>query len=75
MGSAIDIRPVKKTELSTLRTFAQERFEEAFGAQNTREDMSIYLSKNFNLEQIENEYSNPESRFFFAEKDKEILVT
>lgn len=52
-------------ELHYLQEISYETFNETFKDQNSPENMSAYLEKAFNLQQLEKELSNHSSQFFF----------
>lgn len=62
---ATKIRRCTLDDLQALRQLAWETFDETFKDQNTAENMKAYLEKAFNLQQLEEEMSNPSSQFFF----------
>jgi diamine N-acetyltransferase len=59
-------------DLQTLQEISIDTFNETFKEQNSPENMSTYLEKAFNLEQLESELSNPSSQFFFVYYDEEV---
>lgn len=68
------IRPVQHDELAKLHAFALNTFVTAFGHQNAPENMAIYLNEHLTLDSIRQEMSNSNSRFFFAEADRQIIA-
>ena len=69
--SPFNIFPVDDTQLEALQTIARETFFESYHQQNTPENMASYLATYFNLERLGEELSNPESFFFFTQKQGE----
>ncbi|WNF24882.1 GNAT family N-acetyltransferase [Mesobacillus jeotgali] len=59
-------------DLETLQEISIGTFDETFRAQNSPENMSAYLEKAFNLEQLESELSYPSSQFFLVYYDDEV---
>lgn len=67
------LREVKRAELETLRELSISTFVTAFGAYNDPSDMELYLSEKMSLEHITSEYDHPNSTFYFAIVDDEIV--
>ncbi|MEW8971772.1 MAG: GNAT family N-acetyltransferase [Mesobacillus sp.] len=59
-------------DMETLQEISIGTFDETFRAQNSPENMSAYLEKAFNLEQLESELSYPSSQFFLVYYDDEV---
>lgn len=60
---------IKKAELndaSALEKISVETFKETFAAQNTKEDMDLFLKECFNLDAINNEIADPEITYYMA---------
>ncbi|MBT2641494.1 GNAT family N-acetyltransferase [Bacillus sp. ISL-41] len=62
----INLKRCTLEDLQTLQEISMDTFNETFKDQNSPENMSAYLEKAFNLEQLERELSNPSSQFFFV---------
>lgn len=69
----ITIRKVKSGELSALLEISKTTFFEAFGTQNTQEDMQRYLAGNLGEKQLKSELEQAESQFYFAEWKEKII--
>ena len=69
----ISIRLAEKHELETLREIGRATFAEAFSARNATSDMDKYLNESFSLEKLEAELAHPESLFFFAEFNGQVI--
>ena len=69
----MQIRPVHRLEIQTLRDLAFKTFSTAFRAQNEPADFDAYMHKAFSLEQVAKELDNPESHFYFIEKDGQTI--
>lgn len=67
------IRKVLKEELRTLCAIGRKTFDLAFRDQNNREDHEAYLNESFSEKQIQNELDDPDSVFYFAVIEEEIL--
>lgn len=64
--SSISIRKVNTDEVSALRDISIKTFTDKFASVNSKADMDDYISKNLSLEKLTEEYSNPNSAFYFA---------
>jgi len=62
----ISLRLSNISDLKTLQDISKLTFQEAFADSNTAEDMQQYLTKNFSLDQLIDELSESDSRFFIA---------
>ena len=67
----VSIRKINLSDLHNLQTLGIKTFSETFDTTNIQSDMDDYFVKNFNLEKLEQELSNPGSDFYFAELDGE----
>lgn len=70
---SLTITPVLKTDLPTLLQLSKSTFIAAFAAENSTEDMDLYLAKKMNLPQLTAEFETSGSRFFFAWFDNNIV--
>ncbi|RZJ66798.1 MAG: GNAT family N-acetyltransferase [Flavobacterium sp.] len=66
----IAIRKVKPDELATLREISVKTFNDKFASENAESDMSDYISKNLSPQKLLEEFSNPDSAFYFALSDE-----
>ena len=67
------IRKINIDDLEALRNLSIQTFKEAFEEVNTEEDMQKYLDENLSIEKLKSELENPNSEFYFAENNDEIL--
>lgn len=67
------IRKINIDDLETLRNLSIQTFKETFEEVNTEEDMQKYLLENLSIEKLKSELENPNSEFYFAENNGEIL--
>ena len=67
------IRKINIDDLETLRNLSIQTFKETFEEVNTEEDMQKYLDENLSIEKLKSELENPNSEFYFAENNDEIL--
>ena len=69
----VKIRPVKSSELIELQAISRSTFHETFAIYNSAEDMQLYLEQNLSLERLKEEYSHPNTTFYFAQLKEEIV--
>ena len=69
----MQIRKLNITDLENLQKLSIKTFRETFGEMNTEEDMQKYLDENLSEEKLKSELENPNSEFYFAENDNQIL--
>lgn len=67
------IRKLNIDNLETLRNLSIQTFKETFSEVNTEEDMQKYLDENLSIEKLKSELENPNSEFYLAENNDEIL--
>jgi diamine N-acetyltransferase len=73
MNSLIILKKIELSEVQTLLTTSREMFFTAFAHLNTPDDMAIYAAKAFTIEKLTEELSNPDSHFYFALLDNQIV--
>jgi len=66
---SIEIRTGKREDAQAISGLSRETFYASFAAQNTAEDMDLYLSTHFLPEQILAEFDEPNARFLLAYVD------
>ena len=71
--SKIEIKKATIADLEIIRKICTETFSETFSEVNTAENMANYIQENFNREQIALEINNPESIFYLASSENEII--
>ncbi len=69
----ITIEEVALSGLKELQTIGKQTFFETFSAGNTKEDMNKYLAEKFSSDQLTQELSDPDSAFYFAKIENEIV--
>lgn len=69
----IYIKKCTYEDLHTLQAICFETFNDTFKDQNSPENMTAYLDKAFNVNQLEKELSNISSQFFFVYFNKVIV--
>jgi ribosomal protein S18 acetylase RimI-like enzyme len=69
----LQIVDVSLEDLQALKDFSRQSFYASFGDLNLPENMQLYDVQHFADEQLRSELKNPDSRFFFAKLDKDIV--
>ncbi|MEP5612662.1 MAG: GNAT family N-acetyltransferase [Cyclobacteriaceae bacterium] len=70
---AIVVRDVKSSEIETLRSIGEITFTESFESKNCKSNFEQYVSKNFSMPKILEEFENPGSQFYFATLSEKIV--
>ena len=70
---ALQIVEVCLEDLQILKHLSKTTFYATFGELNSPENMQLYDDTHFTDEQLRSELRNPDSKFFFAKIDEEIL--
>jgi ribosomal protein S18 acetylase RimI-like enzyme len=73
ISSPIQIRKATRADLLQLVEIARKSFLEAFTANNKLENVMAYLNEAFTETQFEKELANPNSTFFIALSQDEII--
>lgn len=71
--SSIALRRAGPADAAALACFAARAFTDTFAAQNTPEDMAVYLAEAFGDAQQRAELTDPRCTVFLAERDGEIV--
>ena len=69
----MNIRPAITTDITLLQAIGKQTFYETFADTNTPEDMEQYLTTSFATSKVQQELSNPDSLFFFAEEENKVI--
>jgi diamine N-acetyltransferase len=69
----IVIRKITREDLDRLKIIGRNTFFETFSEGNTKENMEKYLEEGFSIEKLTSELNNQNSRFYFAELNKNII--
>ncbi|MBL7888067.1 MAG: GNAT family N-acetyltransferase [Bacteroidia bacterium] len=69
----IQIDKVTITELEQLQKIGKQTFFETFSSDNTEENMSKYLEEGFSIKKLEQELSHPDSEFYFASLNNQVI--
>ncbi len=67
------IKKATISDLESIQEISKQTFIETFADVNTPENMENYVQENFNSVQVASEINNPESAFYLATLDKEII--
>ena len=69
----IEIRKVLPQDIEQLQAISRKTFGETFTDRNTVENMNKYLTEELSTEKLTNELNNPDSDFYFALLDHEVV--
>ncbi len=69
----ISIQKITLSELHHLQSISKKTFIETFAHLNSEEDMKKYLAENLNEEKLTSELNNPNSEFYFAMLNNEVI--
>lgn len=70
----IVIKHITINEVLPLQKIGRQTFFETFSAGNTEEDMKKYLDEEFTTEKLTAELKEPNSEFYFATLDGEVIA-
>jgi ribosomal protein S18 acetylase RimI-like enzyme len=70
---SIRIEKVTIADIEKLQNIGRQTFLETFSLPNTEENMNSYLSSSFAFDKLKNEIENPDSKFFFAVLNDEVI--
>lgn len=71
--NSVLIRKITSTDIQELHEISVETFIETFASQNSARDMQLYLEQNFNTKKLLSELNNPNSAFYFAILNDQII--
>jgi diamine N-acetyltransferase len=69
----IVITRVAIDDLQTLQMIGRKTFAETFASSNSSEDMKQYLVESFSFDKLAGEINNPDSVFYIATFDKNVI--
>ncbi len=69
----IRIRKITVENLFQLQEIVRKTFSETFSSSNTQENMALYLKEGFAAEKLTAELQNPESEFYFATLNENVI--
>lgn len=64
---------VVANQVEDLQIISRSTFFETFAEYNSDEDMSNYLEKDMSIQQLTNEFNNPDSLFYFVSSDNKVV--
>lgn len=67
------IKKIELSEIQKLQKIGRETFYETFAGDNSEENMAAYLDEKFSIDKLTAELTNPDSEFYFAHLDDQIL--
>ena len=71
--SVCTIRAISISDLAQLQKIGKTTFAETFTEHNTKEDLDKYLEESFSNEKLLAELINPDSTFYFAEIEDNVV--
>lgn len=69
----IAIKPVTTNDIEALQQIGRQTFNETFAAFNTAANMAQYLEEGFSADKLRDELNNPDSEFYFAMCNKDVV--
>lgn len=69
----ISIQKIDKTQIEQLQEIGRQTFYETFSESNSEENMKNYLEEGFSIEKLTAELDNPDSEFYFAKQNDQII--
>lgn len=69
----IELKKVTNDQIKELQKISRQTFADTFGADNTDSDMELYLDQTYGTETLLAQLANPNSIFFFAWKDGNVV--
>jgi ribosomal protein S18 acetylase RimI-like enzyme len=71
--STIVLKKAALSDLDALQQIGRQTFSETFSEHNSEENMAHYLQVGFSKEKLSAELSNPETEFYFATHEDQII--
>ena len=71
--SVCTIRAISISDLAQLQKIGKTTFAETFTEHNTKEDLDKYLEESFSNEKLSSELNTPNSSFYFAEIEHNVV--
>ena len=69
----IEIKRATSSDLTLLQNIGRQTFSETFSEKNSEENMKKYLEEGFSAEKLSAELNNPDSEFYFASLDNNVI--
>lgn len=67
------IKKIGLNEIASLQKISKQTFIEAFSEENNEDDMNTYLEESLSMSKLHSELTNPDSQFYFATIDNEVI--
>ncbi len=71
--NTIEVYKIGLNEISQLQEIGRQTFYETFAESNSEENMQNYLAEGFTIEKLTSEINNPNSEFYFATFENQII--
>lgn len=71
--NTIEIKKINLEDLVELQQIGKQTFDETFRVANSDENMETYLDESFSTQKLTIELENPESEFYFALFEGEVI--
>jgi diamine N-acetyltransferase len=71
--NTIEVYKIGLNEISQLQEIGRQTFYETFAESNSEENMQNYLTEGFTIEKLTSEINNPNSEFYFATFENQII--
>ena len=71
--TSIEIKKASLLDLESIQKIGKQTFMETFAAVNTAKNIADYLEKSFNIQQLTFELNHPESQFYLAIFEQEVI--
>lgn len=71
--NSIKIEQIGPNDLQKLQHIGKQTFFETFSSSNTEENMKNYLEEGFSVAKLSNELANPNSQFYFAIHQENVI--
>lgn len=69
----IEIKRATSSDLTLLQNIGRQTFSETFSEKNSEENMKKYLEEGFSVEKLTAELNNPDSEFYFASLENNVI--
>lgn len=69
----IEIKRATSSDLTLLQNIGRQTFSETFSEKNSEENMKKYLEEGFSAEKLSAELNNPDSEFYFASLENNVI--
>ena len=73
MLDKIELIQINHNHIAALQQIGRQTFEETFAESNSAENMAKYLEEAYSFEKLNEELNNPNSFFYFAMMDQDVI--